>query len=204
MFLFLWNQKITGLAFLFQEHQRMHTGETPFECSDCQMKFRTRHMYKRHLKTKHGKQLWRPRESNGCLMRNLLKFAIAAQEVQWVFAIARAQWGTNLLSSWTILVKSRQHIFCPPGISPVPRAVYQKPRRLKAPAATQSSSIPMAVASVAINQDHFLSYILVYSNRIDMTFVHIVYDPLGRMLSKSCVDPNSNVICILCDMCVFR
>ena len=36
---------------------RRHTGETPFECSDCGQKFKTRNTYKRHLKTRHGKLL---------------------------------------------------------------------------------------------------------------------------------------------------
>ena len=40
-----------------QEHLRRHTGETPFECLDCGMKFKTRNTYKRHLKTRHGKLL---------------------------------------------------------------------------------------------------------------------------------------------------
>lgn len=38
----------------------------------------------------------------------------------------------------------------PSGISPVPRAVDQKPRKLKASTATQSTSMPMGPTSVAI------------------------------------------------------
>ena len=36
---------------------RRHTGETPFVCSDCPVRFKTRNTYKRHLKTRHGKLL---------------------------------------------------------------------------------------------------------------------------------------------------
>ncbi len=41
----------------FQEHLRRHTGETPFHCTDCPLRFKTRNTYKRHLKTRHGKLL---------------------------------------------------------------------------------------------------------------------------------------------------
>ena len=37
----------------YQEHQRRHTGEQPFQCSECLMKFKTRNSYKRHMITKH-------------------------------------------------------------------------------------------------------------------------------------------------------
>lgn len=36
---------------------RRHTGETPFVCTDCPQRFKTRNTYKRHLKTRHGKLL---------------------------------------------------------------------------------------------------------------------------------------------------
>lgn len=42
---------------MFQEHLRRHTGETPFHCTDCPLRFKTRNTYKRHLKTRHGKLL---------------------------------------------------------------------------------------------------------------------------------------------------
>nr|XP_053641432.1 zinc finger E-box-binding homeobox 1-like [Cherax quadricarinatus] len=41
----------------FKEHRRRHTGESPYECSDCLMRFKTRNTYKRHLRTRHGKLL---------------------------------------------------------------------------------------------------------------------------------------------------
>ena len=50
-------KKIVHLNLYLQEHLRRHTGETPFECSDCGQKFKTRNTYKRHLKTRHGKLL---------------------------------------------------------------------------------------------------------------------------------------------------
>ena len=42
---------------MMQEHLRRHTGETPFSCTDCPLRFKTRNTYKRHLKTRHGKLL---------------------------------------------------------------------------------------------------------------------------------------------------
>ena len=36
---------------------RRHTGETPYQCPDCSMFFKTRNTYKRHLKTRHKKLL---------------------------------------------------------------------------------------------------------------------------------------------------
>lgn len=36
---------------------RTHTGETPYLCTDCLQRFRTRNTYKRHLRTRHGKTL---------------------------------------------------------------------------------------------------------------------------------------------------
>ena len=45
------------VAVNLQEHLRRHTGETPFHCDDCPMKFKTRNTYKRHLRTRHGKEL---------------------------------------------------------------------------------------------------------------------------------------------------
>ena len=48
-------------------------------------------------------------------------------------------------------------------------------------------------SSLLIIQDHFLSYkLLVYSIRIDRAFVHSLPPSFVGMLSKSCVDPNSN------------
>ena len=44
-------------ARMLQEHMRRHTGETPFACTDCPLRFKTRNTYKRHLKTRHGKLL---------------------------------------------------------------------------------------------------------------------------------------------------
>ena len=40
-----------------QEHLRRHTGETPFHCTDCPLRFKTRNTYKRHLMTRHAKLL---------------------------------------------------------------------------------------------------------------------------------------------------
>lgn len=45
------------LVFCFEEHLRRHTGETPFLCTDCPQRFKTRNTYKRHLRTRHGKLL---------------------------------------------------------------------------------------------------------------------------------------------------
>ena len=36
---------------------RRHTGETPFHCTDCPLRFKTRNTYKRHLRTRHNKLL---------------------------------------------------------------------------------------------------------------------------------------------------
>ena len=58
-------------AVLFrQEHRRRHTGEQPYHCPECSMKFKTRNSYKRHLSTKHPnvhikiKMARRPKEAN--------------------------------------------------------------------------------------------------------------------------------------------
>ena len=41
----------------YKEHCRRHTGESPYQCTDCSARYKTRNTFKRHLKVHHGKLL---------------------------------------------------------------------------------------------------------------------------------------------------
>ena len=135
--LFILKHKHTGIV-QFQEHKRKHTGETPFECSDCQMKFKTRNTYKRHLKTRHGKLL----TARGIKRMSREEFAKVR---------TKPYKKSNESSPSHEQGGSQEPAPGPSGMPPAAQAVDQKPpRRLKTSTATQSTSIPLAPTSVAV------------------------------------------------------
>lgn len=102
------------------------------------MKFKTRNTYKRHLKTRHGKLL----TARGIKRMSREEFAKVR---------TKPYKKSNESSPSHEHGGSQESVPGPSGVPAASQAVDQKaPRRLKASTATQSTSIPMAPASVAV------------------------------------------------------